>query len=313
MNSTRNILCVGELLVDCYDGLKTMGGAPANVAAVAARLGSRSFFLGKIGADSEGDFLIEEMIAHGVQVEHVVRDADAPTAIAHVSLDESGERTFQFRRGADERLRCDEVAPEVVQMMELVHFGSATAMLEGAQQTTRDTYFHLLQMAKANRAYISFDANYREALWGTDVSGFRQAVTAAMAYADFVKLSEHELFLLTGTEQLTEALHKLHALGVRIVTVTLGADGAILSDGYQIQRLAALPVDVVDTTGAGDAFVAAVLHQLAANATDPRAHSFEDWTQMVVQANRIGAVACTKVGALTAFTESGSTSATHHL
>lgn len=301
------IYCIGELLIDMFcldrdtalkDGeqfQKMPGGAPANVAVTIAKLGGKAAFAGKVGNDAFGDFLIETLNSYQVQTDMVKKDEQSPTTIAFVSLTADGERDFQFNRGADQNLGLGELAISEIMNSNVIHFGSATALLPGALQ---ETYFGLLVEANRQDKMISFDPNYRKDLWGDYLESFIALCEKAIGYADFVKLSEEELVLIAGTKDLANGAKKVHELGAKIVTVTLGKAGTFLSIGSEQAIIPSIKITNVDSTGAGDAFVGAMLYQFEVN--DTKASDFSTVKKMVEFANVVGASACTKVGSLSA-------------
>ena len=212
---------------------------------------------------------------------------------------EDGERDFYFNRGADGQLRPDEVLEISLQDISIVHFGSATAFLPGPLQAS---YLELLNRVRLEGKMVSFDPNYRHLLYRDDVPAFIQQALHFIMHCDFFKVSDEEAMLLTGKSSLQEAAEALRHSTAATFTITLGKDGTLLSVGAEQHIIPSIPVEPVDTTGAGDAFVGAVLHQLAAQAE----HGFEmpdlnDWKQIVSKANRAGARTCAYLGAMEAF------------
>ena len=274
---------------------KMPGGAPANVAVTIARLGGKAAFAGKVGNDAFGDFLIETLNSYQVQTDMVKKDDQLPTTIAFVSLTADGERDFQFNRGADQNLSLEDVAISQVMESNVIHFGSATALLPGKLQ---ESYFGLMVEASRQDKMISFDPNFRKDLWGGQIEGFVALCEKAIGYADFVKLSEEELALIAGTTDLVNGTKKIHELGVKIVTVTLGKAGTFLSIASEQAIIPSIEITNIDSTGAGDAFVGAMLYQLEIN-NKTELH-FPTIRKMVAFANVVGASVCTKVGSLSA-------------
>ncbi|MBL0100755.1 MAG: hypothetical protein IPP49_12525 [Saprospiraceae bacterium] len=170
----KKVFCVGEALIDmiCTDKgmtlsegshfLKKTGGAPTNVAAAIAALGSQVDLMAKVGNDPFGDQLVAEMNSFGVGTRWMFRDKHRFTTVAYVSLMKNGERDFVFSRGADESLCKSEMEEFDISTYDVIHFGSATAFLEGP---LRETYYFLLEMAKAHGKFVSFDPNYRHLLF----------------------------------------------------------------------------------------------------------------------------------------------------
>jgi fructokinase len=311
MSKKMSILCVGEALIDmiCTDRgmrladgvhfIKKPGGAPTNVAAAVAALGGRVKLAAKVGADPFGDHLVEILDSFGIDTSHVVRDPFHFTTFAFVSLMNDGERDFYFNRGADGQLTTEEVSAISLQDMSIVHFGSATAFLPGPLQST---YLNLLDRTRRAGVTTSFDPNYRHLLYRHDVSGFIDQAMHFIRHCDFFKVSDEEAMLLTGKAALQEAADTFRGLTEAVFTITLGKEGTLLSVGEHQQVIPSIPVEPVDTTGAGDAFVGAVLHQLAARKKEGAAPpDIEAWQDMVLKANRAGARTCAYLGAMEAF------------
>jgi fructokinase len=306
-----SILCIGEALIDmiCTDRgmrladglhfLKKPGGAPTNVAAAVAALGGKVKLAAKVGADPFGDHLVEVLGSFGVDTTYMLRDASCFTTFAFVSLMDNGERDFYFNRGADGQLTSDEVAGISLDDVSIVHFGSATAFLPGPLQTT---YLDLLYRARAEGRMVSFDPNYRHLLYRDDIPAFVRQAMHFIGHCDFFKVSDEEALLLTGKSSVSAAAESLRNMSKGVFAITLGKDGTLLSVGDHRQVIPSIAVEPVDTTGAGDAFVGAVLHQLAAiraeGQSDP---DIEAWQRIILKANRAGARTCAYLGAMEAF------------
>ncbi len=300
----NNIFCIGELLIDmvCVDnkGLKNgekfekkAGGAPANVAASISKLEGYAYFLGQVGEDFFGRYLIELLNNLNINTEMAVKKGS--TTIALVGIDEDGERNFDFLRGSDGDYSFENIDLLKITKTDIIHFGSATGFLEGE---LKKTYFKLLEYAKANNIYVSFDPNYRDALITSDkLELFIKDSITFLKQSDFTKLSYEELYLLTGEKDITTGVNKLHDLGVKVVTITLGVKGTYLSVNKENIIISSIKIKQVDSTGAGDAFVGAVLKQLA-GIEDKENIAFEEWEKIVAFANRVGAITCTNYGAI---------------
>ena len=297
----NTVHCIGELLIDwvCDDAssdlvngttfVKKAGGAPANVAAVVSKHGGQSSFLGQVGNDPFGLFLKQTLTENGVNTENLVEAGD--TTFAFVSIQEDGERDFTFRRGSDGDYAFESIDLSLIQQGDLIHFGSATALLDGK---LKDAYFKLLQFAKRDGLFVSFDPNYRDALI-TDLEQFKQDARHFIAEADFIKLSEEEAYLLTGEEQLEEAVQSLLELGAKQIAITLGARGTLIATNAHHEIVPSISIDSVDSTGAGDAFVGAYLYRLATLGFDT-----ERLRSDIEYANVTGALTCTAYGAIPA-------------
>ncbi|MCT8137130.1 carbohydrate kinase [Anaerobacillus sp. CMMVII] len=308
MKKSGLVVCVGELLIDffCTDidvnlvagsrFVKQAGGAPANVCAAISRLGGKSAFVGKVGNDSFGVFLKQTLDDESVDTNMLLLSDEAPTTIAFVSLQANGERDFVFNRGADQHLTYEEIDRKKVKEGVILHFGSATALLNDPFQST---YIQLLEDAKENHSFVSFDPNFRSGLWEGREEEFVSLSKKCISMADFVKVSEEELELITQTSNKNEALQILHQLGAKLIAVTLGKDGTLLSNGQQNEIIGSMKIKSIDSTGAGDAFVGATLYQLSqVEAPKTVIADFAKIKDMIVFSNTVGAIVCTKLGAI---------------
>jgi fructokinase len=307
---SSSIVCIGELLIDffCTDVdidlvegqsfQKQAGGAPANVCATIAKLGGTSHFCGKVGNDPFGHFLKKTLNDVKVDTSMLVFDDVHPTTLAFVSLKANGERDFVFNRGADAFLFEEELDKEKMKEASIFHFGSATALLSDPFQST---YLNAMKMAKMDGKFISFDPNFRKDLWKERISTFIALAKQGMALADFVKVSDEELTIITGMNNLAEGANALHQLGARVVAVTLGKEGTYLSVGQTSEIVPSVKVQSIDSTGAGDAFVGATLYQLAKeNPKKLQDLDFEQLKNIISFSNKVAAFVCTKVGAIAA-------------
>lgn len=305
------ILCIGEALIDmiCTDKGKTLsegdnflkktGGAPTNVAAAIAALGGNVELSAKVGTDPFGKQLVEEMQQFGVGTRAMLQDPNFFTTFAFVSLMEDGERDFYFNRGADGQLTRDEVERIDLEDVSIIHFGSATAFLPGPLQAA---YQHLLQKALLKNIYISFDPNYRHLLYRNDIQSFIDQSWNFLVCCHFFKLSDEEAMLITGSATLQDAAAILLARTNATFAITLGKDGTMLGFGNTTTIIPSIPVKPVDTTGAGDAFVGAVLYQLSEKTTaDINALSAVQWAHIMTNGNKAGARTCEYMGAMDAF------------
>jgi len=301
---SNNIFCIGELLIDmvCVDnkGLKNgetfekkAGGAPANVAASISKLEGNAYFLGQVGTDFFGKYLIELLENLKINTEMAV--SKGSTTIALVGIDENGERNFDFLRGSDGEYSFENIELSKIDKSDIVHFGSATGFLDGE---LKKTYFKLLEHAKVNNIYVSFDPNYRDTLITSDkLKGFVEDSITFLKASDFAKLSDEELLLLTNEKDITVGVNKLHELGVKVVTITLGSKGTYLSVNGENEIIPSIEIKQIDSTGAGDAFVGAVLKQIA-DIEEKQSISFEKWKDIIEFANKVGAITCTNYGAI---------------
>jgi fructokinase len=304
-----SILCIGEALIDmiCTDKgrglsdgehfLRKAGGAPTNVAAAVAALGGHVALAARVGADPFGKHLMDVMRSFGVDTRWMTEDTERFTTFAFVSLMENGERDFHFNRGADGALSVGDIAAIPMEPLRILHFGSATAFLPGSLQSA---YRHMLEQAIQNGKFISFDPNYRHLLYHDRIPSFISQSLDFIRSCDFFKLSDEEAMLITGSATIHDAATALREISSAVFAITLGSEGTLLAYGHETVVVPSIPVEAVDTTGAGDAFVGAVLYQLQAE-TRIRELPMERWVAIVRNANKAGARTCAFMGAMEAF------------
>src|SRR6478735_3310390 len=310
VSNNGKILCIGEALIDmiCTDKgsplsagqhfLKKAGGAPTNVAAAIAALGGDVELAAKVGSDPFGKHLVEVMQGFGVSTKWMLQDNNFFTTFAFVSLMEDGERDFIFNRGADGELSRTETEAIDLDQFGIIHFGSATAFLPGPLQAA---YQGLLQRALQKNLFISFDPNYRHLLFKNNVQTFIDQSWNFLESCNFFKLSDEEAFLITGAATLTDAVKILNKKTSAIFAITIGKEGTMLNINQETITIPSIHVKVVDTTGAGDAFVGAVLYQLSKMHKDLTDISFDNWKNIILNANKAGARTCEYMGAMEAF------------
>ncbi len=272
--------------------LKCPGGAPANVAVAAARLGSDCAFFGRVGNDPLGRFMRQTLEAEQVDTHYLVLDNEQRTSTVIVDLDNSGERSFTFmvKPSADQFLQTTDIPP--FKSGQWLHICSIAL----ANEPSRTSTLTAMQQIKASGGFVSFDPNLREEVWA-DQSQIKPVVRQAMQLADVIKFSEEELLFLTDTDNLNSGIEAIKALGNTLVLITMGAQGALVLHNAQQQLISGKSVQPVDTTGAGDAFVGGLIARLAQS---------DDWNNeqtirdAVRWANGCGALATTRKGAMTA-------------
>lgn len=298
------IVCFGEALIDFLAQppaspdaprafLQYAGGAPANVAVACARLGADARFVGMVGADLFGDFLVESLDAAGVGTRGVVRTSAAKTALAFVALDADGERSFSFYRppAADLLFRAEHFAADALDDAFALHLCSNSLTEEAIAATTLDA----ARRAREAGAHVCVDLNLRPALWPIDLDP-RARLWRLLDEADIVKLTRAELdFLAPGDAP--AVLARLFAARAQLVAITDGAAPVEWHTRTQRGTIDSYAVRAIDTTGAGDAFVAGMLCRLARHAAidDPRA--IDDALRHGAAA---GALAVTRHGAFAA-------------
>jgi len=272
MNKPGRIVCFGEVLIDMLAQpavtvdeprafLQFAGGAPANVSVAVARLGGHSHFVGMLGEDMFGEFLLESLRECGVSIDGVVRTNEARTALAFVALDASGERSFSFYRppSADMLFRAPHFDQLGFEGVRLFHVCSNTLTEEEIARTT----FEGMRRAREAGAVISFDMNLRPMLWprGMDAAPL---VWQALALADVVKVSREEFDWLCGSPGVdgNAVIDRIWKGGAQLLLITDGDHPLCWHTRQDAGQVSAFRVQVRDTTAAGDAFVGGFLYQL---------------------------------------------------
>jgi fructokinase len=303
------VVCLGEVLTDFVaidSGLplrlatnfhRAAGGAPANVAVALARLGIDVAFMGKVGGDAFGHSLQEVLTTEGVDVRGLVEAPTAQTALAFVGSDANGGREFVFyhQGTADTLLGPGEVDPDLIANARIFHFGSVTLAAEPSRTATRAA----AQWAHEQRCLVSFDPNVRLEVWDS-AQHARDSMLDVLSVVDVVKVSADELAFLAGTSDAADACCVLRERGPELAVVTLGGGGCYYQTAGASGHVSGIPVDSVDTLGAGDAFVAGLLACLSAH---PPATDLGDEALLVPAlrfANAVGAITTTHYGAIPA-------------
>ena len=262
-------IALGESLIDftpkglSEDGMKLFeqnpGGAVANVMAAMAKLGRKTGFVGKVGADMHGNFLTETMEAAGIDVSHVIKDEGVFTTLAFVDLRPDGQREFFFARkpGADTCLKPEEIDEAYIASAGLLHIGSLSLTDEPAKSAT----LKALEYAKKAGRIISYDPNYRAMLWKSPEAAM-EGMRSVLDQVDIIKISDEETELLTGKKDPEAAAAVLLDKGISIVAVTLGAKGALVAVREGMESIPGFAAKAVDTTGAGDSFFGGFLWKL---------------------------------------------------
>ncbi|MEA3334976.1 MAG: carbohydrate kinase [Chloroflexota bacterium] len=311
------IVTLGELLIDMFPaevGCRLVevsafhpkpGGAPANVAVAARRLGATTAFIGKVGDDAFGRFLIDVLRQQGVETRGMRIDEEARTTMAVIAMPDENSAEFVFYRnpGADQRLRPDELDRDLLASAKALHFGSLSLTHEPSRAATHEA----VTVARQAGALVSYDVNYRPSLWESPEKAVAQAAKM-VPRVDLLKANETELGLLTdgrwsmvdGRWSIQEAAKTLLERGPSLVVVTLGPGGSYVQTAQGGRFIPAFPVDTVDAVGCGDAFIAGVLVQLTAGA-DWQQHLELDQLESILRyASAVGALTATKQGVIPA-------------
>ncbi|KAG6382336.1 hypothetical protein SASPL_157994 [Salvia splendens] len=268
------VVCFGEMLIDFVpttSGLalaeapafkKAPGGAPANVAVGIARLGGASAFIGKVGEDEFGYMLANILKENNVNNEGMRFDPGARTALAFVTLRKDGEREFMFYRNpsADMLLQEAELDFELIRKAKIFHYGSISLITEPC----KSAHIAAAKAAKEAGVILSYDPNLRLPLWPSAESA-REGILSIWDTAEIIKISEEEISFLTQGEDPYDdnVVRKLYHENLKLLLVTEGPEGCRYYTKEFSGRVKGLKAEAVDTTGAGDAFVAGILSQLA--------------------------------------------------
>ena len=299
-------MALGEVVSDIYRGenlsdvelgfVARPGGAPANVAVAASRLGAGAAFVGSVGEDLFGDFILRALESEGVETGGVGRQSPPTrTSLAFVEIGPDGDREFTFYRSspaADELLSAEDVTDDLVAGASFVNFGSIPLIREPARSATH----RIAQLARERDVPVAFDVNYRAHLWeGREAA--REAVDPLLDLSTIVKLGDDELEPLLGTADADEAARMLLDRGVALVLVSRGPEGASYATrGFKGEVPTFDIGEVVDATGAGDAFLAATLVHLSGGRLDEE----ERVREATLRGCAAGALACTAYGAMSA-------------
>ncbi len=269
-----DIVTLGELILDMFASepgkdflsvsgfIPVAGGAPANVAVAASRLGAKSAFIGKVGQDAFGKRLESVLKGYGVDTRGMRFDPEHRTTLNFMTIPDPNHTEMLFYRnpGADMLLGPEELDRELLGSTSVYHFGSVslavepcrTAALEGAR------------IARERGALVSFDVNFRPSLWDSEPRA-RTEIIAALSAADIVKVNEAELLLLSGTDEAPAGCAKILEHGPALCVATLGPHGSGWACRTSTGRVPGFTVEVVETTGCGDAFMATLLVRLLAS------------------------------------------------
>ncbi|EIL8361827.1 aminoimidazole riboside kinase [Escherichia coli] len=295
---SAKVWVLGDAVVDLLpesDGrlLPCPGGAPANVAVGIARLGGTSGFIGRVGDDPFGALMQRTLLTEGVDITYLKQDEWHRTSTVLVDLNEQGERSFTFmvRPSADLFLETTDLP--CWRHGEWLHLCSIALSAE----PSRTSAFTAMTAIRHAGGFVSFDPNIREDLW-QDEHLLRLCLRQALQLADVVKLSEEEWRLINGKTQNDRDICALaKEYEIALLLVTKGAEGVVVCYRGQVHHFAGMSVNCVDSTGAGDAFVAGLLTGLSSTglSTDER-----EMRRIIDLAQRCGALAVTAKGAMTA-------------
>lgn len=302
-----DVTALGEILIDFTPcgvssaGQKLFeqnpGGAPANVLTCLSRFGRKTAFLGKVGQDMHGEFLLSVLKDNKIAAEGVAADDKVFTTLAFVALSESGERSFSFARkpGADTCLKQEELRVDLIRNSKVFHIGSLSLTAEPVRGTT----FCALDAAKESGCIVSYDPNYRAPLWESEEAAI-EGMRSVLSYVDVMKLSDEETWLLTQEADPKAAAKLLLEQGISVVAVTLGAQGAYVCTKEGGEVVPGYQANLVDTTGAGDSFWGGFLHKLLESGKRPEEVTLKEAVEFAKFGNAVASLCVERRGAIPA-------------
>lgn len=293
------ILAVGEVLIDfiAVEDLdlkyvktfeKHPGGAPANMVVGLRRLGISSALISKVGRDVFGEFLIEELRREGVDTRYIAVDEEYPTGVVFVQLREARPSFLLFEKTAYFNLRIEDINLGFMDSAELLHFGGVLL----AREPSRATCLEVVKRARERGIPICFDVNIRPHLWRGRIKEFVECMKCALELADIVKLGDGEKRFLEKYGL------NLGEFDLKLTAITMGEEGStVIHDGREV-NVPPYPVQAVDSTGAGDAYMAALLAALYSMGK-LKEMSLNDWELKLIGrfANVVAAISTTRRGA----------------
>lgn len=313
MEKTFDVTALGELLIDfTQNGLSQQGnplfeanpgGAPCNVLAMLQKLGHKTAFLGKVGADGFGDQLAQVAAEAGIELRGLRRDQEVHTTLAIVHTKPGGDRDFSFYRnpGADMMLREEELDRELLRDSRIFHFGTLSMTHDAVRDATKTAVL----AARNAGALISFDPNLRPPLWAS-LETARTQIVWGLSQCDILKISDNEVEFLfpkavrtpNGPDYVAGARKLLAEFpNIKLLNVTCGPDGSYsFCCGHQVFVPSFKLGGTIETTGAGDTFCACVLHNVLLHGLENR--SEESLRQMLRFANAAAYLVTTKKGAI---------------
>ncbi|MCK7485091.1 MAG: carbohydrate kinase [Bacillus subtilis] len=261
-----------------------------------SRLGGSSAFIGQVGADAFGDFLHEVLDRENVDTTHLFSTSRAHTALAFVTLSR-GEREFVFYRNPSaDMLMREEQIHSIDFTDDILHFGSVALQTD----SMRDAHRRLISKIQKAKGIVSFDPNLRVSLWKS-ADELERRVLEFLPKANIVKISDDELWFFAGKETEEQAVNFLFQGKVEVVLVTRGKAGATVYHKGERIDADGFVVESIDTTGAGDGFVAGMLYQIAECEKPLCELTREDWQRILRFSNAVGAIATTAKGAMPSY------------
>ena len=300
----KDVVALGELLIDFTDnGLSQQGnkifeanpgGAPCNVLAMLSKYGKKTGFIGKIGNDTFGTILKETIEKIGIDTKGLIMDKNFNTTLAFVHTFEDGDRDFSFYRalGADCMLNKDEISEDLIKDYKVFHFGTLSMTNETCFLATKKA----LEIAKNNNMIITFDPNLRPPLWD-NLEDAKEKINFGLNYCDILKVSEEELEFLTNEKDIEKGVSIIKSkYNIKLIVVTMGKNGSYaFYNGISVFGKPFSMANTIETTGAGDTFMASVINYILDNSLNLTKEQLEN---MLKISNAAAALITTKKGAI---------------
>lgn len=299
----KDIIGLGEILID-FTPVKSdsgkirfeqnAGGAPANVMAAITKLGLKTGFIGCVGDDQFGHFLIDFLRRNDIDSTDLKVSKEYNTTLAFVHLKEDGDREFSFYRnpGADQMICEQDIIESMFENLKVFHFGSLSLTDEPARGAT----LKAIKIGKEKGCIISYDPNLRPPLWES-LDEAKKQILSVMKHVDILKISEEELLFLTDIEDIAEGSKYLYEkYKTPLIITTLGADGCAIRKGDMYSVVSGVKVKAVDTTGAGDSHLGAMLYQIMMQEEKLKDIPFTKLLEFGEFANYMAAYVTTKFG-----------------
>ena len=299
-----DVCALGELLIDFTEnGISPQGnpimeanpgGAPCNVLAMLTKLGFQTAFMGKIGKDIFGRQLKQVVSEIGIDISGLAEDDLINTTLAFVHTIAGGEREFSFYRnpGADMMLSESDIKPDIIENSKIFHYGSLSMTHHICEDATKKA----VAIAEKSGCIISFDPNLRENLWSS-LDTAKAKIQYGLEHCDILKISDNEIQWLTGENDFDKAVHIIkNKYHIPLILLSMGKNGskAYSETGYAYASI--IPVETIETTGAGDTFCGCILSKVLEYGM--KDFSNDELKEMLVFANTAAAIITTKKGAL---------------
>ena len=300
-----DVVTLGELLIDFTEnGISPQGntlfeanpgGAPCNVLSMLQKLGKKTAFIGKVGQDSFGELLSSVVAEQGINTSNLIMDSEVPTTLAFVHTDPDGDRSFSFYRnpGADMMLREQDIDMSLLENTRIFHYGSLSMTDVEVEKATKMA----IETAKKAGAVLSFDPNLRPPLWKS-LEDAKEKIAYGISRCDVLKISDDEIAFFTGFSDIDEGVAKIQAeYDVPLICATMGKMGSRAY--YKGEKIEVPPFsnkDTIETTGAGDTFMACVLNGVLEHGLE--ALDMQKLYDILEFANAASSIITTRKGAL---------------